>query len=50
MGERVYKAMSRFGGGSIAMGVIVMVVGITTGVLMIVGGARMLKEKSNIMF
>ena len=48
MGERTYKAMSRIGGGNIAVGVIVLIVGITTGILMIVNGARLLKEKSHV--
>lgn len=49
MEERVYKAMSKVGGGSIAVGVIVLAVGIASGILMIVGGARLLKEKSHIL-
>ncbi|MCH1982595.1 hypothetical protein MCG98_08445 [Ruminococcus sp. OA3] len=45
MNEKTYRTMSRVGGGSIALGIIVVVTGVVTGILMIVGGARLLKEK-----
>ena len=44
MNEKVYKTMTRCGAGSIAVGIIVLVTGITTGILMLVSGARLLKE------
>lgn len=42
--------MTRCGAGSIAVGIIVLVTGITTGILMLVSGARLLKRKSEITF
>ena len=48
--EKVYKTMTRCGAGSIAVGIIVLVTGITTGILMLVSGARLLKRKSEITF
>ena len=50
MNEKVYKTMSCCGGGSIALGVVVLVTGITAGILVIVNGARLLKRKSEITF
>ena len=40
MNEKIYKTMGRVGGGNIAMGAVLVVVGVATGVLMIVSGAR----------
>lgn len=40
MNEKIYKTMGRIGGGNIAMGVVLVVVGIVTGVLMIVSVHR----------
>ena len=39
MNEKIYKTMGRVGGGNIAMGAVLVVVGVATGVLMIVSGA-----------
>lgn len=50
MNEKTYRAMTQVGGGSIALGVIVLVTGIATGILMIINGARLLKRKSELMF
>ena len=50
MNEKVYKTMTRCGAGSIAVGIIVLVTGITTRILMLVSGARLLKRKSEITF
>ena len=43
MNEKIYKTMGRVGGGNIAMGAVLVVVGVATGVLMIVSGAGLLK-------
>ncbi len=48
--EKLYHAVSRGGAGSLVMGIIVLVVGVATGVLMIVNGAGLLKQKSQITF
>ncbi len=50
MNEKIYKSMKKVGGFSIALGVIMIVSGVTIGVLNIVNGARLLKEKAEIMF
>lgn len=49
MSEKLYKTVSQVGAGSIALGIIALVTGVATGVLMIVNGARLLKGKSDIM-
>lgn len=48
--EKVYKTMQRAGAGSIAMGIIVMVVGLTVGILSIVCGSVLLKNKNDLVF
>ena len=48
--ERVYKQMKRAGGTSIALGVILIVSGITLGVLNIVVGGKLLKSRKGIVF
>ena len=49
MSEKLYKIASGVGAGNIALGIITLVTGVTTGVLMIVNGARLLKGKSDMM-
>ena len=39
--ERAYKTMTSAGGGNIALGIIMVVTGITAGVITIVNGARL---------
>lgn len=48
--EKAYLSMKNSGAGSIAIGVIVLVVGLTTGILSIVNGASLLKHKREITF
>ena len=48
--EKTYILMGRVGGGTLALGIIVLVTGVVTGILMIVNGARLLKGKSDLMF
>ena len=48
--EKVYKLMNNTGIASVAMGVVVIVVGITVGVLTIVGGIRLIINKKEITF
>ena len=40
--EKTYKLMSVIGAGNLALGIVVLVAGIVSGILMIVGGARLL--------
>ena len=48
MNEKLYKTVSGAGAGNLALGIITLVTGIVTGILMIVNGARLLKGKSDI--
>jgi len=48
--ERIYKIMRNVGGSSIALGVILITLGIVTGVLSIVHGAILLKRKEDLTF
>ncbi|MDO4325238.1 MAG: hypothetical protein Q4E24_04245 [bacterium] len=48
--ERVYKTMRNTGAISIAVGIVVAVIGITAGTVAIVSGAILLKRKSEITF
>lgn len=50
MNEKIYKAMTTVGAGNIVLGVIMIVTGIAAGVITIVGGARLLKNKSGLTF
>ena len=50
MSEKTYKTMNSIGGGNIALGIIVLVTGLASGILLIVNGARLLKHKSEITF
>ncbi len=48
--EKVYKTMQRTGAGSIAVGIIVLVTGLTGGSVSIVCGGLLLKRKGDITF
>lgn len=48
--ERLYKSMKHVGGANITFGVIIIVVGVSVGVLSIINGAKLLKAKAEIMF
>ncbi len=48
--EKVYKTMSVSGACDIALGVIVLVTGITVGIIAIVNGSMLLKRKADITF
>ncbi len=50
MQEKCYKTIKSIGGGNIALGVIVIVTGLVCGIMMIVNGARLLREKSDRLF
>ncbi len=50
MNEKAYKSMSKIGGWNIAMGVVSIVIGVAVGVGMIITGAKLLKDKTNITF
>ncbi|MBQ5445713.1 MAG: hypothetical protein IIT48_03480 [Lachnospiraceae bacterium] len=48
--EKVYKSMKHVGTGNIALGVIMIVTGVCVGILTIINGAKLLKDKSDITF
>lgn len=48
--EKLYRVISNAGAGSLVLGIIVLVTGIVTGTLMIINGARLLKQKYQITF
>lgn len=50
MNERAYKAMSFAGAVNIAFGIVIAVVGVAAGVLAIISGARLLREKKGLTF
>ena len=50
MTEQAYKAMGLVGAAGIAVGIVVTVVGIAAGVISIISGAHLLKEKKGILF
>ena len=50
MVEKVYKTMKSVGSFNIVMGILLIITGITSGILVITKGARLMKDKSGIMF
>ena len=50
MMEKIYKVMRNVGAASIAMGVVLITVGLTTGILSIIEGAILLKRKEDLTF
>ena len=46
--EKLYRTISHGGGGGLTLGIIVLVTGIVSGTLMIINGARLLKQKYQI--
>ncbi|MCR5419207.1 MAG: hypothetical protein K6E84_09855 [Lachnospiraceae bacterium] len=50
MEEKTYKIMSGSGAANISIGVVLLVVGICSGVLLIISGAKLLSGKSKIIF
>lgn len=50
MEEKVYKTMSSTGTANLVVGICVLAGGIATGIMLIINGARLLKNKSKVMF
>ena len=50
MEKKVYKTMRGAGAMNIAVGVVTLVVGVASGILLIIGGAKLLSSKSKILF
>ena len=49
MEEKIYNTMKRSGGMNITLGILMIVFGLTAGVLMIVTGGRLLVKKADIL-
>ncbi len=50
MAEKIYKTMKSVGAFNLVMGILLIVSGIVAGVAVIVNGARLLSEKSDLTF
>lgn len=50
MNEKVYKLMKNVGAWNIVFGVILIAGGVAIGIMQIIHGARLLKEKKDILF
>ncbi|GAA4294832.1 hypothetical protein GCM10023142_32170 [Anaerocolumna aminovalerica] len=50
MSEKIYTTMKSVGIGNLVMGILLIVAGIASGVLMIISGGKLLKKKSDILF
>lgn len=48
--EKAYKTMKHAGGLNIALGVVVLVLGLVSGVLLITSGGKLLKNKRHIVW
>lgn len=50
MEEKVYKTMGGTGAWNIVLGVVVLTVGVASGVLLIISGAKLLANRSRVLF
>lgn len=50
MGEKLYTTMKSVGAFNVIMGILLIVSGIVTGVMVITKGARLLRDKTEILF
>lgn len=50
MDEKIYKTMSLSGAASLTVGICVLAGGIAAGTILIISGAKLLKNKSRIIF
>jgi len=50
MEEKVYKTMGGAGALNVVLGVVLLVVGIATGVLLIISGSKLINRRSNLTF
>ena len=48
MNEKVYKTMSGIGGGTLAIGIVVLVTGIVSGTMLIINGARLDRKSTRL--
>ncbi len=50
MNEKAYKTMSFAGAANVAVGIVMVVAGLATGIIAIVGGVKLLKDKKGLTF
>ena len=50
MEEKVYKVMGGAGAMNIVLGVVMLVVGVTVGVLLIIGGSKLVNKRTMLTF
>jgi len=50
MDEKVYKVMGRTGAWNIALGVVIITVGLASGILLLISGAKLLANRTKIIF
>lgn len=50
MDEKIYRTMGSTGASNLVVGICVLIGGVAAGILLIVNGARLLKNKSKIIF
>lgn len=50
MNEKAYKTMSFAGAASVAIGIVLVVTGVVTGIIAIISGAKLLKDKKGLTF
>lgn len=50
MEEKIFKTMGRVGAWNIAVGIVLIVIGLAAGVISIINGAKLMKDRSGIMF
>ena len=48
--EKVYKAMKSAGSWNLTLGIILIVAGCVTGIMLIVSGSKLLKKKRDLLF
>lgn len=50
MTEKAYKAMGHAGAANLAIGIVVMVVGVATGVVLLISSAKLFRAKNGLTF
>jgi uncharacterized membrane protein YqiK len=49
MNEKVFKTVANTGIANLVMGIVIVVTGVTAGVLLIISGAKLIKSKEDLM-
>lgn len=50
MNEKVFKTVANTGIANLVMGIVILVTGVTSGVLLLISGAKLMKSKDALMF